>query len=198
MLKSKSLPILAGVAALVLAAGLATPASATIVTVSPAPSPQPVAGISGIDSVSFSPTPATTLKIVTGTDYTNDFLPQDTTTVGNGIATVFGVPAPTLTADLETINSNPFTESVPAGFNYAAIHQDSGELVFFYSTSQTTFTLEGFQNGSASGNLSNARFYSSVPAPVIGHGLVVLLAVGGVLSGSKLLEGLKKRQMHAT
>jgi hypothetical protein len=36
-----------------------------------------------------------------------------------------------------------------------------------------------------------------VPAPLIGHGLLVLLAVGGVLFGSKLLEGLKKRQLHA-
>lgn len=38
---------------------------------------------------------------------------------------------------------------------------------------------------------------SSIPAPLIGHGLLVLLAVSGVLSGSKLLEGLKKRHLHA-
>lgn len=36
----------------------------------------------------------------------------------------------------------------------------------------------------------------TVPAPVIGHGLLVLLAIGGVLSGGKLLENLKKRQLH--
>lgn len=34
-----------------------------------------------------------------------------------------------------------------------------------------------------------------VPAPVIGHGLFVLLAVGGVLYGGKLLENLKKHRL---
>jgi hypothetical protein len=37
----------------------------------------------------------------------------------------------------------------------------------------------------------------SIPAPVIGHGFLVLLAIGGVLGGSKLLESLKNRQLHA-
>jgi hypothetical protein len=36
-----------------------------------------------------------------------------------------------------------------------------------------------------------------VPAPLIGHGLLVLLSVGGVLFGGKLLESLKKRHLHA-
>jgi hypothetical protein len=36
-----------------------------------------------------------------------------------------------------------------------------------------------------------------VPAPVIGHGLFVLLAIGGVLFGGKLLENLKKRHLQA-
>jgi hypothetical protein len=38
---------------------------------------------------------------------------------------------------------------------------------------------------------------ASVPAPIIGHGLFVLLAIGGVLFGGKLLEGLKKQRLHA-
>ncbi len=37
----------------------------------------------------------------------------------------------------------------------------------------------------------------SVPAPPIGHGLLVLLAVVGVLFGGKLLESVKKHQLHA-
>jgi hypothetical protein len=37
----------------------------------------------------------------------------------------------------------------------------------------------------------------AVPAPAIGHGLLVLLAVGGVLFGGKLLEGVKTRHSHA-
>jgi hypothetical protein len=36
-----------------------------------------------------------------------------------------------------------------------------------------------------------------VPAPLIGHGLFVLLSVGGVFFGGKFLEGLKKRHLHA-
>jgi len=36
-----------------------------------------------------------------------------------------------------------------------------------------------------------------IPAPVIGHGLLVLLAVGGVLFGGRFLEGLKNRNLKA-
>jgi hypothetical protein len=37
----------------------------------------------------------------------------------------------------------------------------------------------------------------AVPVPVIGHGLLVLLAVGGVLLGGRSLESLKKRRLSA-
>jgi hypothetical protein len=49
--------------------------------------------------------------------------------------------------------------------------------------------------GSASDVLLTA--VSPVPAPSIGHGLLVVLAVGGVLFGGKLLESLKKHHLHA-
>ncbi len=39
---------------------------------------------------------------------------------------------------------------------------------------------------------------SAVPAPIIGHGLLVLLAVGGVLFGGKLLEHRKRRSSLGT
>jgi hypothetical protein len=42
------------------------------------------------------------------------------------------------------------------------------------------------------GSPTFAATTSAVPAPVIGHGLFVLLAVGGVLFGGKFLENLKK------
>jgi hypothetical protein len=38
----------------------------------------------------------------------------------------------------------------------------------------------------------------AVPAPLLGHGLLVLLAVGGVLFGGKLFESLKMRRSLAT
>jgi len=37
----------------------------------------------------------------------------------------------------------------------------------------------------------------AVPAPIIGHGLFVLLAIGSVLGGSKLLENRKKLHLQA-
>jgi len=43
------------------------------------------------------------------------------------------------------------------------------------------------------GTNDNPGNCSAVPAPVIGHGLLVLLAIGGVLGGGKLLENLKKQ-----
>jgi len=199
MLKFQSLPILPGAAALVLVAGLATSASADIISYGPG-SPIDVSGsgIDGVGTFTFSPTPATEIFAITGTDFTTDFPNQDPTTVASGVAAVFEVSTPTLTANNESL-SNPFTENDPTGYNYVAIHNDSGEIVFFYDTSQTTFTLNN-----SSGALSNARFYaceadqagcSNVPAPAppIGRGLPVLLAVGGLLFGSKLWERSIKR-----
>ena len=37
---------------------------------------------------------------------------------------------------------------------------------------------------------------AAVPAPLIGHGLPVLLAVGGLLFGAKLLERGKRRRLQ--
>jgi hypothetical protein len=189
VLKSKSPPILAGAAALMLAVGVATPASAGIVSLGPG-SPITVTGISGVGTLTFSPTPATEILAVTDPQFSADFPNQDPTTVATGVATLFSIPTPTLTANNESL-TNPFTESVPSGFDYAAIHNDTGEIVFAYNTTQTSFTLNN-----SDGALSNARFYEGVPvpAPLIGHGLLVLLAVGGVLCGGKLLENLKKRR----
>jgi hypothetical protein len=114
--------------------------------------------------------------------------------VAAGVGTLFSIPAPVLTANNESL-MNPFTESVPAGFDYVAIHNGSGEIVFAYNTIQTSFTLNN-----SDGALSNARFYEGVPvpAPLIGHGLPVLLAFGGLLFGAKLLEVSKKRPSLGT
>jgi hypothetical protein len=52
------------------------------------------------------------------------------------------------------------------------------------------------QNTPSGGN-GSAFVGGVVPAPLIGHGLLVLLAIGGVLFGGKLLENLKKRHLQA-
>lgn len=45
--------------------------------------------------------------------------------------------------------------------------------------------------------VSEAITPMAVPAPVIGHGFLVLLTVGGVLFGGKFLESLKKHRLQA-
>jgi hypothetical protein len=60
--------------------------------------------------------------------------------------------------------------------------------------------LPTFSTITASNQSGNSAFEFDplvVPAPLIGHGLLVLLAVGGVLFGGKLLESLKKHHLHA-
>jgi hypothetical protein len=49
----------------------------------------------------------------------------------------------------------------------------------------------------AAGNCNTGGIDVPVPAPLVGHGLLVLLAIGGVLSGSKLLERHKKDHLQA-
>lgn len=190
MLNLKSLPIVAAAGAFMLVLGQPIAADADVIMLGPG-SPVTVTGISGVGTLTFSPTPATEIFEVTNPDFKTDFPNQDPTTVAAGIATVFHVSAPTLTANNES-PSNPFTESVPFGFNYVAIHNDTGEILFFFSTLETSFTLNN-----SLGALSNARFYSVVPAPLIGHGLPVVLAVGGVLFGVKLMGRKRLRSLAA-
>jgi hypothetical protein len=73
-----------------------------------------------------------------------------------------------------------------------------GSYIIAYSCESTT-------TGTPTGNCNNGKDGSTpytnaglvAPAPVVGHGLLVLLAIGAVLFGGKLWESLKKRQLHA-
>jgi hypothetical protein len=61
--------------------------------------------------------------------------------------------------------------------------------------SNFAYTVSGVQ-GIFSGTVTESLV---VPAPLIGHGLPVLLAVGGILFGAKFLErGKKRRLLEAT
>lgn len=129
------------------------PAHADIIPLGPA---SPITStITGIGTISFTPAPATEILQVTDPQYSTDFPNQNPSTVASGIATVFGVPTPLLTLNNDGPIPDPFSESVPGGYNYAAIHNDTGELIFFYNTSQTSFMLSGDYD-----TLSNARFYA--------------------------------------
>lgn len=198
MLISSYIAILGSAAALVLAASIITPSSATITSLGPG---SPItSSVTNGNSVTFAPTPATEILEVTDPDFKNDFSPQDPSNVAAGIATVFDVPTPTLSFDDEGPIKDPYDPTLTADYNYVAIHNGQGELIFFYNTLQSRFDLAGF-----GANLSNARFYECaasqsncnvVPAPLIGHGLPVLLALGGVLFGTQLWgRGQKRRSL---
>jgi hypothetical protein len=61
------------------------------------------------------------------------------------------------------------------------------------------FTLSG-TCGSCSGGeriILDVTTAAAVPAPAIGHGLLVFLAVGGLFFGGKFSERLKKRYLQA-
>jgi hypothetical protein len=142
-----------------MALGAINMAHATIV--SPLPSSPISTSINGLDGpLTFSPTPASAIKVVTGTDLNTLFPNQNPVTVGNGVETLFGLSSTALTLTLndEHPSSSPYSITDPLGFNYVAIHQGQGELVFQYLTTQTTFSLSGYTG------ISNLRFYSAVGA----------------------------------
>jgi hypothetical protein len=86
-----------------------------------------------------------------------------------------GVSAPTL--------DSPITFDISAtGLSTASFVKNGNGLLFA---------------ADIAGANGNTGVVGAVPAPVIGHGLLVLLAVGGVLFGGRLLESLKKHRLNA-
>jgi hypothetical protein len=77
-------------------------------------------------------------------------------------------------------------------FNPSTIGAGTFELNFTGSgiTAATTVSVATFSFG------TGPDTFITVPAPLIGHGLLALLAIGGVLFGGKLLENLKKRSLQ--
>jgi hypothetical protein len=104
-----------------------------------------------------------------------------------------------------TFTFNPGTTGTTAGF--ISLHAGGGQsdVLLAIDACCTTGgpfawdTSENLVGNGNSGSISNFDLFSGapVPAPLIGHGLLVLLAVSGVFSGSRLLEGIKKRRLHA-
>jgi hypothetical protein len=189
MFKFKSVPILAGAAVLVLSVNVATSASASIVSYGP-DSPITVAGISGVGTLTFSPD-ATLIYAVTGTDFNNDFPNQNPSTVASGVQAVFSLSStPTLEANNESL-TNPFTETVSPSnaFNYVAIHNAQGEIIFYFSTLQTSFTLSN-----SAGALSNARFFDGVAATPLPAALPLFATGVGAIG----LLGWRRKRKNAT
>jgi hypothetical protein len=76
-------------------------------------------------------------------------------------------------------------------FNPSTIGPGTFELDFTGVTATTTITAATFSFG------TGPDTFIAVPAPLIGHGLLALLAIGGVLFGGNLLEKFKKRSLQA-
>jgi hypothetical protein len=139
-------------------------ANAAIVDLGNAGSPLNIVGISGIQSVTYALSPDTDTRYTSGSSTSTDFPNQSSGTIASGIQTLFGLSAtPTFDTGFTNISSSGQTYSVPGGFNFAAVHQDSGEIVFAYATAQTSFFIQGFTGTDGTGDgvqLSNINFFN--------------------------------------
>jgi len=92
------------------------------------------------------------------------------------------------------IGPAPYTNSNASIGNFNPYINGTGTFVIADSaiTAATTITGVTFDFGTGPDT-----FIVGVPAPLIGHGLLVLLAVGGALFGGKLLGSLKKNHLPA-
>jgi hypothetical protein len=80
----------------------------------------------------------------------------------------------------------PNTNASLFNFNPSTIGPASFVLDFSGVTANTTITSATFSFG------TGPDHFITVPAPLIGHGLLALFAIGGVLFGSNFVENLKK------
>jgi len=123
------------------------------------------------------------------TNWTNPTFPNGTSNPNAG-ASSFSLYAIAIT------ETGGFS-GVLSGLDLSNVEPNS--FVFAYGCSTLPSPVTN-QCSTTSDNVGATPFTNvglAVPAPVIGHGLLVLLAVGGVLFGGRLLEDLKKRHMQA-
>jgi hypothetical protein len=153
--------------------GWAGGANATITDLGTS-SPLTFSGVSGLSTLVFSPSPDSDTKLVTGSDFSNFFLPQNAGQIATGIESVFGLStAPTFISSPGNAGAGTFTAT--SAFNYAAVHQGQAEFVFYFATPQTSITF-----GSNTPNLSGINFYrgvAAVPEPAT-WGMMLLGFVG--------------------
>jgi hypothetical protein len=144
----------------------------------------------------FSPGNGHTITI-NGTS--SDFVVIDVT--GNGGSSLNGALTLTggISSDQVLINFTGTSGSVQGAANGATL--EGTFLIRNEAVTLNSLTIDGRLFGGDTANfqfVSNAFILQPVPAPLIGHGLFVLAAVGGVLFGGKLLESLKKRRSLET
>ena len=121
--------------------------SPIVVNGPPPPAPTP-------DTVYYAPSPATT--IWWSDDANTDFNPQNDAHIQSVIESISG---DTLThVYSESASGADWTYGAGLEFNYMAVHFDSQELVFYYDTLQTEFSIVGLEH-----EFSNARAYTGLP-----------------------------------
>jgi hypothetical protein len=164
------------VAAAIVGFGWAGGANAAIIDLG-STSPLTLSGVPGLTTLVFSPSPDTDTKLANnvGTnDFANLFLPQNPTNVGAGVQTLFGLgTTPTFISSPGNAGPGTFTATSP--FNFAAVHQGTAEIVFFFATPQTSISF-----GPNTPQLSGINFYSigsAVPEPAT-WGMMLLGFVG--------------------
>lgn len=181
-------------ALLAIAATLPIMANATIMEITgpspivvngpPPPAPTP-------DTVYYSPSPAD--RIWWSDDATTDFNPQNDANIQ---AVIEGLSGDTLTHVSSTTGTGTdWTYTAGLEFNYMAVHFDNQELVFFYETAQTEFSVVGLEH-----EFSNARAYTGLtptctdcnpdPVSVSAPGSVALLSLGliGLVTARRKLK----------
>ena len=161
-MKKLQLSTCAAVAAAVLILGASGSANAAIIDLgSTGPFSDVTDVVPGVTTLTWSPSDTDT-KLVTDPQFGNDFIPANSTQVGLGIQTVFGLStAPTFISSPGNAGPGTFTAASP--FNFAAVHQGQTEFVFYYATPQTSITL-GALPGDTLPTLSTINFYSGVAA----------------------------------
>ncbi len=173
--------------------GVAQAAITDLGTTSPITSP-PFINIPGVTApLTFSPTPATSIWEVTDPDFSTLFPNQDPDHHRNGNTDPVQLVDRLRLWHLnnESPGGSPFSETVPGGYNFVAIHNAQAEIVFNYATTQTSFNLSGDFQG-----LSNVRFYSGSPVPEPATWAMMLLGFVGLgfaafrLNGKNRLEGM--------
>jgi hypothetical protein len=105
-----------------------------------------------------------------------------------------------ITSDNVLINFIGVGGSVQGAANGATL--DGTFLIPNEAVTLNSLTIDGrVFGGEANKNfqfVSNAFILQPVPAPLIGHGVPVLLAVGGMLFGARLLERKNRRRLFGT
>jgi hypothetical protein len=91
------------------------------------------------------------------------------------------------------------TSNAVTAANLLALNSDNADKVAHMALATNTACTGFAANTGAtkpSGSPDNSAC-TAVPAPLIGHGILVLLAISGVLAGGKALESLKKHRLQA-